>query len=858
MATAPLPSTDQPVVQEFTAGCPVGRVPPQEGVVAGFLGVGWSRKIGARSRREASWVGAVWLRLRSELRGRWRSWLGLALLIGLAGGAAVAAAAGARRTETAYPRFVQAQNGYDLITGGFPDNIDPERALARMAAMPEVSQWARVDVAAYAAILPSGRRVSIPELAAATDLSGRAGFQLNRFKAVAGRLADLRAPDEAMVDFPIADREDLQVGSTVRFVVGDPDATPPRLATVRIVGIVASPGQFPAVGASSNFSAVYVTPAFVRANGITPSPVDASLLVRLRHGAADRDGFLRHMAAAGLGDVDIPFVQEVQTAGVQRSIRFESQALWALCALIALAALAILGQSLARQIHLDSAEELPALWALGMSRVQLAALGILRAAIIGVVAALVVIPIAVLLSPLTPIGLARIAEPDPGFAVDAFPLVLGATSVLLLTVLVGAVPASSAARAAATGAGSLEADRQRPSALASVVGRVWRSPAAVIGVRMALEYGRGRTAVPVRSAIFGATLSIAALTASLVFATSLGHLLDTPRLAGFTWDAFVAVEGQPERAAEALRADPKVAGYSRGGFTNVRIGRVELVALVHDGAGPARPVITEGAAPAADDEIALGAATMRATHAAIGRTVDVVLDQAAGSPKPVRMRVVGTVIVPPNPFLATRQGEGAAVALPGLLRLDPSAAEQSGSLPFLVRFAPGISRDAGLAAVTNDVEGLERPFIVAAERPGIVTSLARITNVPVLLSGLLALLALGTLAHTLVSSVRRRRRDLAILKTLGFVRPQLRSTVAWQATILAAIALLIGLPVGVAAGRWGWRVFAGQLGVLPAPVVPLVLILVAVPAALFLANVVAALPGRAAARTQPAIVLRSE
>jgi hypothetical protein len=43
------------------------------------------------------------------------------------------------------------------------------------------------------------------------------------------------------------------------------------------------------------------------------------------------------------------------------------------------------------------------------------------------------------------------------------------------------------------------------------------------------------------------------------------------------------------------------------------------------------------------------------------------------------------------------------------------------------------------------------------------------------------------------------------------------------------------LPVGVAAGRWGWRVFAGQLGVLPAPVVPLVVIFLAVPAALFLA-----------------------
>src|SRR5213593_4562675 len=129
-------------------------------------------------------VGAVWMRLRSELRTRWRSWLGLALLIGLAGAAAAAAAAGARRTETAYPRFVQAQNGYDLITGGFPGNIDPARALARIEALPEVAQWARIDVAAATAILPSGRVAPAPELMAVTDLRGRAGFRLNRFKVI--------------------------------------------------------------------------------------------------------------------------------------------------------------------------------------------------------------------------------------------------------------------------------------------------------------------------------------------------------------------------------------------------------------------------------------------------------------------------------------------------------------------------------------------------------------------------------------------------------------------------------------------------------------------------------------------------
>ncbi|HMI26108.1 MAG TPA: FtsX-like permease family protein [Streptosporangiaceae bacterium] len=798
-------------------------------------------------------MSAVWMRLRSELRTRWRAWLGLALLIGLVGAAAVAAAAGARRTETAYPRFVQAQNGYDLITGGFSGRIDPGRALAQMETLPEVAQWARVDVAASSAILPSGRVAPAPELMAVTDLMGRAGFRLNRVKVISGRMVNLDAPGEAAVDFPTADREGLRVGSVVKFIVGDPDASRPRLAAVRIVGIVASPGQFPAVGASSASGSVYVTPAFVRSNGIRPSPGDAALLVRLRHGAAGGGAFVRQMRAAGLAGVDIPEVEQVRTAGIQRSIRLESQALWALCVLIGLAAFAIVGQSLARQTYLDSAD-LPALRVLGFSRVQLFSLGIARAAIIGTAAACVVVPFAVLLSPLTPVGLAGIAEPDPGFAVDAVPLVLGAALVALLTMLASAVPAWTAARAATSG------ERPGPGRppLPPALSRAWRSPAVAAGVRMALQPGRGRTAVPVRSAIFGATLGVAAVAASLVLSASLGHLLDTPRLSGFTWDAFVSVEGGLPKAAAALRADPKIAGYTRGGFTGVRIGQLRVMALVLGRPGPARLVITAGVAPTASDEVALGASTMRAAHTAIGQTVDLMIDQAEGHPKPARMRVVGTVIVPPTPFLATKLGDGAALAPPGLLRIDPGAARQLGGLPFLVRFAPGVSRDAGLAAVANDIKGLPNPYVNAAERPASVVSLASIAGLPVAFSGLLALMAAGTLAHTLASSTRRRRRDLAILKSLGFIPRQLRQAVAWQATTIAAIALIIGLPAGVAGGRWAWRYLAPQLGVLPEPAIPLTAIFIAIPAALVLANLIAAAPGQAAARTQPATILRTE
>src|SRR5206468_3133902 len=131
-----------------------------------------------------------------------------------------------------------------------------------------------------------------------------------------------------------------------------------------------------------------------------------------RRGAADREAFVQHLAAAGLPDVVLT-EQAAQTAGIQRSIRLESQALWTLCALISLAVCAIVGQSLARQAHLESAE-FPTLAALGMSPAQLLTLGVLRAGIIGEVAACAAVPTAILLTPLTPIGLARLAEPRPG------------------------------------------------------------------------------------------------------------------------------------------------------------------------------------------------------------------------------------------------------------------------------------------------------------------------------------------------------------------------------------------------------------------------------------------------------------
>jgi ABC-type antimicrobial peptide transport system permease subunit len=82
--------------------------------------------------------------------------------------------------------------------------------------------------------------------------------------------------------------------------------------------------------------------------------------------------------------------------------------------------------------------------------------------------------------------------------------------------------------------------------------------------------------------------------------------------------------------------------------------------------------------------------------------------------------------------------------------------------------------------------------------------------------------------------------------------------VAWQATLLAVCAAAVGAPLGVAAGRWGWRMVADQLGVATPAVLPWLAVVVAVVGAVLVANLAAALPAFRAARLRPAEALRVE
>ena len=96
--------------------------------------VGGGANLGGRGpAHDNGGMRAVGARLRADLRTRWVSWLAVALAIGLAGAVVLTAAAGARRTGTAFDRFREASHADDLyISAGSPR--DPEVAALRRRA----------------------------------------------------------------------------------------------------------------------------------------------------------------------------------------------------------------------------------------------------------------------------------------------------------------------------------------------------------------------------------------------------------------------------------------------------------------------------------------------------------------------------------------------------------------------------------------------------------------------------------------------------------------------------------------------------------------------------------------------------
>ena len=801
----------------------------------------------------------------AELRRRWRSWLALAVLVAVVGGVVMAAAAAGRRTASAFPTFVRT-HGYDYaFFSGSP--------------LPELARYPSIASITTAPISYNGQPVC-----ACTHPINNNNFNVvyvppremsRTVNLIAGRMPNPASPDEVLASFNLQRDNGVTVGTVLRMRLyaasqsqavnnatgaGPPPSGP--YVSFHVVGLEAAVDEFQA-GTTPLYD-IYTTPAFARS--VLPKTTSGYLyLVKLRHGSADVDAFKNYVKSLGVNSYTDLSTPEVLLAS---SIHPQAVGWWLLAALSALAGAAVVGQALSRTRRVES-DEFPIFEALGLGRGTLVALGMTSTLLVGLVGAAGALALAFVLSPLAPVGDARLAEPSSGLHFDGPVLLLGALATVVVVLALGVWPAIRSARARADAV-----HYTRPSAVVRMVGAAGAPPTMVIGVRNALERGRGTASAPTATALLGAALAVAALCGTAVFGSSLAHLDATPSLFGDAYQAIIY--GLPNTSSSASpEADLHQVTQSlerHKGIDRITVATGEPISV--DGVtvqaaafaairGQPLLVAIDGRLPVHPGEIALGSSTMRLVGTTTGAVVRVKFVSPIGRERTASFRVVGTAALPTGVGDGeVGLGTGAVMTLGGYERAAcPQGTDNQKCVHSILMntavLASAPPSGSGHVAIehliTADQNNVGTPIT-----PTTLVNFGEAVDFPLILGVILAVFGAATLTHLLIVSVGRRRREMGLLKSLGFVSRQVGATVCWQATTVTVVGLVVGVPVGVALGRVIWRAFALNVGVVPDPVVDLSVIVGLVAAVLVGALVLAIGPALAAARARPARLLRVE
>ncbi len=806
----------------------------------------------------------IWIVAR-QLRARWRSWALLAAIVGLAGAVVLTAAAGARRTDSAYGRLLASSNAADVLVS--PNNTGFGGYYQALAKLPGVQTVAPV-IGVQALPVRPGRKLVEAQVYAPAD--GRYGRVIERPRILSGRLPRPTQVHEVALDMRGAQQLHAQVGSEITLAATLSSAPPGpqpaglRIFRQRVVGIFMTRDNPVPINALAQLPIVYTTHAFYAGLGAPYRSFDAAY-VRLRPGASafqfgqQAEALAKRYPATG-GNVFVANLRD-QASQIERAIRPEAIALGLFALVVGLTGLVIIAQAVLRQLRASSID-LVTLRALGLTGRQLWSISLIQVAAVAVAGAVLAVVLGVLASPIMPLGAARVAEPSPGINVDAAVVGLGIVAMVVLLLAAVAWPSWRLSRESRS-TGDVRATAPRSGRLA------WLSRSAVpvtasLGIRETLDPGTARGAVPVRSALVGTILAITVVVGTLVFGANLVHLVTTPQLYGQTWQASIDTQFQPIPVSfirTSLHERAGVVAWTPGNFGTIDVMNSHIPAIgLSRGGGPrVGPTLVTGRLPTRPDEIALGVSVLRSVDRHVGQDLTV---RVNGAPR--KMHIVGQAVFPEfdqGSFTSTDLGLGAVVTAEDLV--PPSTSLSDTYTFFLVRFAPGPDqarevRSFGRAAAPYCSGVQQTTCFVTSQTPFDIGNYARIEDVPEALALVLAALGVGVLAQLMVVWVQRQRRNIAILKTLGFVRRQVLALVAWEAGTFAALSLVIGIPLGIVVGRGAWALFAGELGVGSTSVVPSSRILLCVPAVLLIAMVVAIAPAWFASRVQPARVLHSE
>jgi hypothetical protein len=682
---------------------------------------------------------------------------------------------------------------------------------------------------------------------------------------LAGRMYDPGRVDEVMVSPHFLTAHHLRVGDTLTLHLSSPaqgaaniDAseTPPAgpRVNVRIVGVARSPFFLDSPGDSGGIVPTYALFTRYRANIGPASSTFINALVRLAGGEAAIPAFRADLArVTGRSDIDVWDNYASFGEPVKKVSAYEAACLLAFGLAALLAALILVGQAVARHASAVVAELL-VLRAVGLTRWQAASSTALEPGLAAVAGATLGVGGAIIASRWMPIGGASLAEPNPGISADWLVLGVGWAAAVMLVLAGTAAIAWTALRA-----GSAAPDRR--SVTLAAAARAGLPVPAVVGARFALEPGRGRTAVPVRPAIAGAVAGVLGVLAALMFSAGISDAVANPARFGQTWqlEALFGENGQvlaPAGAvSRAAASDRDVTGYLDVRIGGAQSGPVSIESFTYTPVdGKQIPmVLTAGRMPAGPAEIALAPTTARSLHAGVGSAIRLTGGAAART-----LTVSGIAFVPAGPHNGYDQG--AWLTPGGYDRLFAGAHYAFKFRGAVASLRPGADAaavatrlDAAVAAATH-TQGVE--FTPPSPLP--VAQLRDVSVLPLALGGFLALLALGAVGHALAIAVRRRMRELAVLRTLGLTGRQARLVVVTQASVLALIGLALGIPLGLAVGRALWRVVANFTPLAYYPPLSVWALALIAPVTLLAANLLAVWPARRAARLHPGRILRGE
>jgi hypothetical protein len=258
--------------------------------------------------------------------------------------------------------------------------------------------------------------------------------------------------------------------------------------------------------------------------------------------------------------------------------------------------------------------------------------------------------------------------------------------------------------------------------------------------------------------------------------------------------------------------------YNSAGFSppTVRIRGVAVDALAersYQGALLEPPIIA-GHAPAGPRQIVLGDTTLRQVGAQVGERVPVTVGG-----RTVPFTVVGTAVFP-DFGVSGGLGTGAGMTFPGYLSAAGCGTGSSAAGCYadgiVITLAPGTGRAGALARL----ETAYRNGAVLPAKPTTLVNFGQVADLPLILGLAVALFGSGTQLHFLLVSAARRRREVGTLKALGFVRRQVAAAVAWQSIAVVVVAIALGMPLGIAAGRLGWDLAASSFGVVDQIAIP--------------------------------------